>query len=380
MNKNIFVLGSNNPLGITALDFLKNHLNKFVITGLSYDSAANNLDLFIKQIKEFNIKTVYVDDPNLIDIIENKVDVKIYNSQSNFSKFIKENDVDDVFCSLSGIDSVKKILSIIHELKDITLLNTSPILYSGRIIPLEAQSKGVKLNIFSYTIYSIDKFLYLNRLNDINKIFIYTLKRKDSDKKIDILDFNNFSEFAKNFYSVNKIRVVNDLFLLNYIYNIPLDKISISLQSKRFASLGINFSNNSSLLNIANQNIQSIFNYYFLDSSTTDSNDSIGIKLDDFDVSFSKLDLNKEKYLKLGLEALERSGSIPIIYYITVETVTKLIYYNKLKKNVTLLKILKEVMNMKKLYSKYPDLSTIYSIENKVINYVNSKYTKKEKS
>ena len=378
MNKNIFILGSNNLLGITALNFLKNHLNKFVITGVSYDSTVNNLDLFIKQIKEFNIKTIYVDDANLIDIIESKVNVKIYNSQSNFNKFIKENDVDDIFCSLAGIDSVKKILSVIHELKDVTLLNTSPILYSGRIIPLEAQSKGVKLRIFSYTAYSIDKYLYLNRLNDINKIYIYTLKRKDSEKKIDVFDFDNFSKFVKHFYSVNKIRVVNDLFLLNYIYNIPLNKISISQQSKRFVSLGINFSNGSSLLNIANQNIQSIFNYYFLDSSV-DSNNNIGIKLDNFNVSFSKLDLSKEKYLKLGLDALERSGSIPIIYYITVETVTKLMYYNKLKKNVSLFKILKEIINIKELYSRHPDLSTIYSIENKVINFINSKYIKKEK-
>ncbi len=378
MKKNITILGSNNHLGVKALEFFSEYSSKFNIYALSYDSKISNINEFIEQIKNFKPKVIFIDNKKAEEYIISKIDVDVYCGDSNFINFIKSTDIGEIVSALFGVDSVKKILSAIYEYKDITLLNTSPILYSGGIIPREAKSKAVKLNIFSHPVYAINQFIKSNRLKDVNKAFLYTLKRKNKEKTIDSTDFDSFISFLKHFYSVNKIRLVNDMFLVHYIYNLPIDKFDFFEQSIKLIGVNLKFNNGSNLIHATNIDLRSIFNYYFLE------NDGHLIKnnapdMGDFTISFNKVDIKNEKFLELGVEALKRGGICPIVYYITCEIVASMIYHNKLKKTANLYKILLEVKEDNTLHNKYPDLNTIYSVESKIKKFICDKYCKKGK-
>jgi 1-deoxy-D-xylulose 5-phosphate reductoisomerase len=377
MKKNIVILGSNNILGVKALDFFKKYPNKFNIYGLSYDSNSNNIDLFIEQINLLNPISVYVEDKESKDKILNEIDYSIefsiYCGFDEFNKFISIIDIDEILCSLYGIDSVKKILSIIHEFKDVTLLNTSPLLYSGKIIPMEAESKGVKLNVFSYPVYSLDQIFKFKNKDDIYKLTLFSLKR-DITKHIDPIDYESSIEYIKDFYSINKLRVVNDLFIIYYLYDISLNKINFYNQSKQLLNVSVKFKDGSNFIHSASLKINSIFNYYFLENYNINNeipeDNHLLLKLD-------KININDYRFLKLGIDALNKGSMSPIIFYIASEIMLRLIYHKKLKKNASIYNVLKELLNNQEFYSKHPDFSVIYAVEDKIKKYILSKYEKK---
>jgi 1-deoxy-D-xylulose 5-phosphate reductoisomerase len=371
MIKNIVILGSNNDLGNKSFDFFKS-CNKYKIIGLSFDSKLDNIDFFLNQINEINPKRIFLPNKEYVSIIESKSNAELFVGQENYPIFIKSTEIDHVISALSGITSVKKILSSIYEYKDITLLNTSPLLYSGKIIINEAKSKAVKLNIFSYSVYSLNFLGNLNVIDKIKKINLFSNKKS---KDIDIFDYKNYILFLKDFYSKNKIRLVNDMFLIYYLYDIPYHMFDFYQQTEKFSNISVNFNNGTSILFNSNLDINSIFNYYFLNNKKDENSSSQTFFKN---ISFSKIDLRSEKYLQLGLFCTEKGGSYPIVYYITVELLSNYIYNGKISfKENDIYSILKEIVEDKALFKKYPDLSSVISIEEQIIKRLN-KISKKK--
>lgn len=373
MKKNIAILGVNNTIGIKAVDFFKNNSNKYNLYALSYDDSSENLDLFVSQIKELSPKRVFVENKKDADYILSKIkDLDIYIGSDNFPSFVSSSEIDEVVSALTGISSVKKILSSVYEFKDITLLNTSPLLYCGRIIINEVKSKGVNLNIFSYPVYSLD---FINKAKNKSSILEIQLFSKKSEKeKISISDFKTRTDFIKKYYSINKIRLVNDMYLLHYIYNFSQNQFTFINQTEKIVNTNIKFSNGTNIIFAATLNINSIFNYYFLDKEHILDKDIISEK--EITVSFSKIKTSSEKFLDLGLYALNKGGSSPIIYFITIETLLNKIYSSEIKENIDIYKITKDLIEDKSLYDKFPDLSSVYAIEQlilkKIENYKSS--------
>ncbi|MCK9292513.1 MAG: hypothetical protein WCY27_01735 [archaeon] len=375
MIKNIVILGSNNKFGCSIISFFKNYPNVYSIYGLTYDSKRNNIDEFIEQVNTFNCKRIYVNNKIDAEYIESKVNAKIFVGYENFINFIKSTDIDQVVSTLSGIISVKKILSVIHEFKDLTLLNTSPLLYSGNIIPKEAISKGIKLDIVSYPAYSIAQFKNNRNILDIRKINLFTTFKKK--KLLPTYDYDNLLDYIKAYNSTNNIRILNDLFLCSYLYNIDPNNFDFFYQDKKLISIILKFKEGGSIIYSANKNLISIYNYYFLRNLNVTIKDTDDFDCDKLSFKVEKIDLSKEKYLSLGLSALKKGGSLPILFYITTELFIELLYNNRILKNVELYTVLKKILDDPTLYKKYPDLSSIYAFENKINDILINNYCKK---
>jgi 1-deoxy-D-xylulose 5-phosphate reductoisomerase len=380
MKKNVSILGSNTPLSITIIEFFKKYTNKYNIVGITYDSKLDNLDIFLEQIKIITPKCVYVDRREDYDKIQAKEisdKVNVFFGEESFIKFIKSTEIDIVVSSLRGSSSVKKILSSIYEYKDITLLDSSPLLYSGYIIVQEARSKGVSLNVFTYPIYSLAQFLKSRKINDIYSVDFFSSKHKDKIKDIDPDDYKTYFEFLRQFHSINKTKILFESYLANYLYNIPISKVSFYEQSKPIISIAVQFKDGSNLLNITNKDIENIFNYYFLDSDLLMNQKYISS--DSLAISINKLNINDYKLLQLGINALEKGGSIPIIFYLILDKLTELIYSKNIKPGMDIYKIIEEIINDKDLYNKKPDLSLIYAFEKNICEKLNVKCLVKEK-
>lgn len=367
MIKNIAILGSNNDLGDKAFNFF-NSSSKYKIIALTFDSKLDNIDFFLKQIEIINPKRIFLANKKYQEIVESKTKAELFVGQENYPNFIKTREIDHVISALSGITSVKKILSSIYEYKDVTLVNTSPLLYSGKIIINEAKSKAVKLNLFSYPVYSLD---FIDKLNIVDKIVKISLFSNKKNKDIDVYDYKNYISFLKDFYSKNKIRLANDIFLIYYLYDISFHSFDFYEQSEKFLNISINFNNGTSILFNSNLNIDSIFNYYFSDNNRKDE----GFISQEYfkKINFSKIDINLEKYLNLGIFCIEKGGSYPIVYYITIELISNYIYNRKIDLDkYDVYSILEEIVKDKTLFKKYPDLSSVISIEERIIKKLDS--------
>jgi len=378
MKKNIVILGSNSELSITIIDFFKKYNNKYNIVGITYDGSEDNLDLFLKQIKEINPKSIYVDKKEDFDLIQAKEisdNQNLFYGDDSFIKFLKSTEIDIVVSSLRGSSSIKKILSSIYEYKDITLLNSSPILYSGQVIVQEAKSKGVSLNICTYPIYSLAQFLRSRKIEDIYSLHFFSSKHKEEtkNKDLDPDDYDNYLKFVKKYNSINKTKVLYEAFLTYYLYNIPINKINFYEQSKSLISIAVQFKDGSNLLNTTNKDIENIFNYFFLDSDLL-TKQNIPI-YETLTISICKINLDDYKLLKLGVNALERKGSTPILFYITLDKLIEMIYGKTLKKGTDVSKVIEEIINDKEIYNKKLDLGSIYALEKRISDRLNEKYS-----
>ncbi|MDD3178179.1 MAG: hypothetical protein PHR26_01540 [Candidatus ainarchaeum sp.] len=371
MIKNIGILGINNFLGLRSLEFFKKYSKKYKISAVSFDNNCDNLDDFIQILKDYSIEYIFVEDKSLIEKIEIETNATVY---TDYSLFIKSVKIDEIVCALSGILSVKYILSAIYEFKDINLLNTSPLLYSGKIIPKEAKLKGVKLKVYSYPAYSLDWFLSNKNLSDISKISLFTTVYKEKD--IYPKEYTVLLEYIKKFYSINKIRLASDLFIINYMYDIPLEKFWFYEQSMRFISVAVRFKDGSNVIHSASKNIDSMFNFYFIKNRIILEDD---FQYEDISLRINKFNINKYNIFKISLDCLKKKGTLPILFYLICEFFCISNFYNKFLKNTKLINILKDVLENSEFYDPYPDLSTIYALDKKVKEYISNKYFKKTK-
>ena len=375
MKKNIVILGSNSVLGLKAIEFFQKYPNKFIIVGISYDDTVNNLPVFINQINIINPKIIYTDKHEIEkEILEKtKTNATIYSEEPNFTYFLKATEIDSVISALADVSSVKKILSAIYEYKDITLLNSAPILYSGSIIPKEAESKGVFLNICTYSLYSLDQFLKIRKVKDVNSIYLFT-NLKSKELKLNPSDYTEYFDYEKVFNSLNKLRVLYAMYLVNHIYNIPADKFRFYEQSSSLISVLVQFDDGSNLLSSTKKNIDYILNYYFLDTETL--KDMIYPNFDDITISFKQVDPKEYEFLTLGVDALKEGGLSPIIFYLTMKTITELMYNKKLKDKVKIINILKEIITNKDYLSKHLNLGSILTLDQKITEEITTKYGK----
>ncbi|MFH0905805.1 MAG: hypothetical protein V1824_00540, partial [archaeon] len=181
MKKKIIILGSDTKKGSIAFSFFRKYNNLYDITGLSsVNSSGSNINkTFLKQIREINPKYIYVDSLEAKKEIEKEfINSQIITKENSVSKFIKITPADIVVSALQGIDSVKPILSAIHDLKDIAIIKKDPLFYLGSILKKEADTKGVRLYYLSNYFSAVEKLLINKSAKDINKIIVFTDYRK----------------------------------------------------------------------------------------------------------------------------------------------------------------------------------------------------------
>jgi 1-deoxy-D-xylulose 5-phosphate reductoisomerase len=333
--------------------------------------------LFLKQVIEINPKCIYFDRKEDYDIIQSKNisdNIGLFCGDESFIKFLKYTEIYHVISSIRGSASIKKILSSIYEYKDITLLNASPILCSGQVIVQEAKAKGVSLNICTYPIYSLEQFLKSRKMNDIYSLHFFSSNhKKEGTTDLDPDDYNSYLEFVNKYNSINKTKLLYESYLTYYLYDIPVTKVSYYEQSKPLISIAVQFKDGSNLLNTTTKDIENIFNYFFLD---TDSLTKLKMPIyETLTISINKINQDDYKLLKLGINALSRKGSTPILFYITLDKLIEMMYNKVLKKGTDVSKAIEEIINDKEIYNKKLDLGSIYALEKRISDRLNEKYS-----
>jgi len=380
MIKNIAVLGSNTSLGIQLLDFFLGHPSEYKIVALSYDSLQDNINVFINQIKKINPRYVYLDDSTFQESIEKQTNVReIFIDQKNFSEFIKSIHIDLIIYALSNIENIKKILSAIYEYKDIIILDPFSILYAGDIIPKDAKLKGIHLNYFSSYLYCLQEFLKLEELSNVSDVFIFFNQQK-IERKISSINYNNYYEFSKEINSIYQFDVIYNFILLHYIFEIPPSKFKFLEQTNNFFSIGVRFSNGHNVFNIIDSSFQQnqFYNYYFLKKEFIKTNINSVESFLEKNVSIKKLNINHYKFLKLAISCLEKGGTLPVVYFLTIEIIKQGIYTNKLKDDIDIYNVLSEILSIPEMYNSSINLNVIYVLETKIKQTIFEKYSRKK--
>jgi len=152
MKKKISILGSTGSIGVSTLDVLTRHVDKFDVFALS---ANRNIDCLVEQCQQFNPSYVVLADASLADTLKLKLDQiqfagELLLGTEGLVKIAAHPEVDMVMAAIVGGSGLLPTLAAAQAGKQILLANKESLVMSGKLfMDTVKQSKATVIPIDS---------------------------------------------------------------------------------------------------------------------------------------------------------------------------------------------------------------------------------------
>ncbi|HIJ20264.1 MAG TPA: 1-deoxy-D-xylulose-5-phosphate reductoisomerase, partial [Deltaproteobacteria bacterium] len=144
--KNIIILGSTGSIGVSALKVIKQHPEKYRVAALS---AARNIGLLLRQIKEFKPVAVSVLDESLAERLKTKLGKgpapDIFFGKNGYKQIATMEGTDTVISAMTGAAGLIPTFEAIQSGKNIALANKETMVMAGGLVMDEAKKRGVSI-------------------------------------------------------------------------------------------------------------------------------------------------------------------------------------------------------------------------------------------
>ncbi|MEW6005407.1 MAG: 1-deoxy-D-xylulose-5-phosphate reductoisomerase [Stygiobacter sp.] len=169
--KKILILGSTGSIGQSTIDIVRTFPKEFEIVGLS---ANQNTEDLLKQIKEFKIKTVAINDEakakELKSILNSKCEILI--GEKGIIELVRRNNYDILVTALVGFAGLIPTIEAIKLKKRIALANKETLVVAGEIIINLAKEYGAEIIPVDSEHSAIFQCLVGENKNHISKIIL----------------------------------------------------------------------------------------------------------------------------------------------------------------------------------------------------------------
>ncbi|MDC1157947.1 1-deoxy-D-xylulose-5-phosphate reductoisomerase [Pelagibacteraceae bacterium] len=168
MKKSISILGSTGSIGITTFDIIDKKKDYFKVNLLA---ANKNYSLICKQIYKYKPKYFVISDKKIYKKVNQKFKnkkIKILND-FNFKQLSKSY---VTISAIPGIAGLIPTISMIKLSKKILIANKESVICGWNLIRKEALKYKTKILPIDSEHFSIFKLLEVNKLSEINKIYI----------------------------------------------------------------------------------------------------------------------------------------------------------------------------------------------------------------
>jgi len=134
MPQKIAILGSTGSIGCQALDVISKYPDRFCVESLI---AGNNVDLLIKQAKQFQPDSVVIGNTGHYKLLKeglHNTDIKIYAGSEAVDQVVTSSSVDVVIASIVGYSGLRSVITAVKAGKKIALANKETLVVAGEII------------------------------------------------------------------------------------------------------------------------------------------------------------------------------------------------------------------------------------------------------
>lgn len=134
MKRNIAILGSTGSIGTQALDVVREHPEQFEIYALT---ANNNLDLLIKQAREFQPEVVVIaceEKYNQLKEALQDLPIKVWAGSDAIAQVVESQPINMVLTAMVGYSGLKPTINAIKAGKAIALANKETLVVAGELI------------------------------------------------------------------------------------------------------------------------------------------------------------------------------------------------------------------------------------------------------
>ncbi|MEX1300402.1 MAG: 1-deoxy-D-xylulose-5-phosphate reductoisomerase [Desulfotignum sp.] len=167
------ILGATGSIGTSALDIVRMHPDRFQVKALT---AANNLPLLSRQIREFSPEMVAVLDETkarqLAEMAGPGAGIRILFGPDGYEAAAAWDGVDAVLLAMVGAAGLAPALAAIDAGKDIALANKETLVMAGDIVMARAREKNVAVLPVDSEHSAMFQCMLGNQTKDVTQLFL----------------------------------------------------------------------------------------------------------------------------------------------------------------------------------------------------------------
>ena len=319
MKQKIVVLGSTGSIGKTFLSILKKDSNNNEIFLLT---ANKNIKELLKQLKNFKVKNIIVNDKKnfikLKNILRGK-NINIYNDFDSINKIFKNTRIDYTLNAISGLDGLLPTLNIIKFTKKIAIANKESIICGWSLIKNQLskyKSKFIPIDSEHFSIWSL-----INNVTNINieKVYItasggpfnsYPLHKFNKITVNQALQHPNWKMGKK--ITIDSATLMNKVFEIieaKKIFDYKYSKLKILIHTDSYVHAIVKFKNGLTKILIHDTDMKiPIFNSFYCKFEKTIKTKTLDINLLN-NLNFKDVDVIKFPTVKI-LEKMPNNDSL----------------------------------------------------------------------
>ena len=356
MKTKIAILGSTGSIGKTLLDIIRKDRKNFEIILLT---ANTNYKLLYNQAKKFNVKNLIITNTkkfNLLEKINKKKNLNIYNNFKGLSKIFKSK-VDYSMSSITGINGLEPTLNIIKYSKKIAIANKEAIICGWNLINRELKKNKTKFIPVDSEHFSLWFGLQNLKIKNIEKMYLtasggpfinISLKKFKNIKIEQALKHPNWKMGKK--ISIDSATMINKIYEVieaRNIFNISYKKIKILIHPKSYVHAILKFHNGLTKI-IAHDTTMRIpiFNTLYLNNDKKLKSNTIDINSLN-NLNFKIVELKRFPMVKLLNFLPSKQSLFETVIVSANDTLVELFLNNKIR-FIDIQKKLFKIINKKK--------------------------------
>lgn len=321
--KQIAILGSTGSIGVSTLEIVAAHPDKFRVLALS---AGKNLELCARQVRQFRPKLVALADtadiPRLRDLL-NGQDVEITGGVEGLCAVATADEVQMVVAAIVGAAGLVPTAAAIRAGKDIALANKEILVTAGHLFMQLVARHGVKLYPVDSEHSAIFQSIEGHRNQDITRIILTAsggpfretpLERLKTVTVQDALNHPNWSMGRK--ITIDSASMMNkglEVIEARWLFDAPPEKISVNIHPQSIIHSMVEYVDGCIIAQLGMPDMKAPIAY----ALSYPERVSTGVKpLDLTELSgltFSKPDLERFPCLGLAYRALGEGESMPAV-------------------------------------------------------------------
>jgi len=321
--KQLSILGSTGSIGVSTLEIVAAHPDRFRVIGLT---AGKNLDLLASQIKQFSPRIAAValqeDVPRLKQLCEG-LDVKIVGGVEGLIEAATAEETDMVVAAIVGAAGLIPTAAAIRAGKDIALANKEILVTAGHLFMEMVNEYGVKLYPVDSEHSAIFQSLEGHRNEDINKIILTasggpflntSLDQLAGVNVQDALNHPNWSMGRK--ITIDSATMMNkglEVIEAHWLFNAPMEKISINIHPQSIIHSMVEYIDGCVIAQLGTPDMKAPIAY----ALSYPERIATGIQPLDLTtlsgLTFFKPDMEKFRCLGLAYRAIQEGESMPAV-------------------------------------------------------------------
>jgi len=339
--KNISILGSTGSIGVSTIDLVLRHPDKFRIVGLA---AGSNLEVLSAQIRLLKPEIVSVQSASKVDELRSllkDVKIEIVSGVEGACQVASFSKVDLVISAIVGAAGLLPTLRAIENGKTIALANKESMVIAGELMRQKANEHGVTILPVDSEHSALFQCLQGNRIEDVRRLILTAsggpfLHRPKEDfvniTRAEALRHPNWSMGQK--ITIDSATMMNkglEVMEARWLFDLAIEKVDVCIHPQSIIHSMVEFKDGSVLSQMGVPDMKVPIAYALSFPERIETGVASLNLCEKKELTFFEPDFEKFRCLKIAYEVAKKGGTYPAVLNAANEIVVDSFLKNRLK-------------------------------------------------